>query len=167
MWPDHLPTLIPTTCPPCPQPPTTPHRCQAHPYHRVLAHSICSGQLCPSRFRSNPIQPERLTHHRGDGHPSRLCPLPAVHFPALRLCALVHSLRCNLPGDRPPTPLIHRLPEAQKTPGAQPSEHMAAVQTARHARKRSPHYEQRDAIFASSKWQSVFVIQPYFGEGVT
>ena len=46
-------------------------------------------------------------------------------------------------------------------------EHMAAVQTARHARKRSPHYEQRDAIFALSKWQSVFVIQPYFGEGVT
>ena len=52
-------------------------------------------------------------------------------------------------------------------PGAQPSQHTAAAQTAGLTRERPPHYEQRDAIFASPKWQSVFVIRPHFGEGVT
>lgn len=104
-WPDRLPTLSPpaATRTPCPQPPTL-----------LLAQGVCSGQMLPprkraqlhpSRFRPNPTQPEGLTHHptEGDGHPSRLCPCLLYAFQAPTLCAQVHSLKCKLPEDRPPT----------------------------------------------------------------
>ena len=156
----HLHALPPAPCSSSWHTASAPARCcPLASGHSSILH--ISAQTPPSP-RGWPTTPQRST---GTPAVSALCLLSAFQAPTL--CAQVPSLKCKLPEDRPPTPLICRFPGAQKAPGAQPSQHTAAAQTARLTRERSPHYEQQDAIFASPKWQSVFVIRPHFGEGVT
>ena len=101
-WPDRRPTLSPpaATRTPCPQPPAPPPGTRR--LLRPDAAPSQAGTAASFTFRPNPTQPEGLAHcpTEGHGHPSRLCPLPAVRFPgsARRFpLSSVSSRRTDLP----------------------------------------------------------------------